>query len=154
MSCPTSRRLAARSWPSAQGGAVRFPHVSVKLEGGEADIAVESSPREVGSLRRQKLYVDPYVSVVRRDHPRLDRLSRPDDLLRERHIMVTASSTGHAAHEQLERVMMSKLNPDLVYVRVPSFVTSAFVASRTDAVCTLPTKLASYLVEESSSGRA
>jgi DNA-binding transcriptional LysR family regulator len=123
-------------------------HVSVKLESGEADIAFGAFPREVGGLRRQKLYVDPYVSVVRRGHPRLDRLSRPDELLRERHIMVTASSTGHAAHEQLERAMMSKLDPDLVYVRVPSFVTAAFVASRTDAVCTMPAKLASYLVRD------
>ena len=33
-------------------------------------------------------------------------------------------------------------------VRVPSFVTAAFVASRTDGVATMPAKLANYLNDD------
>jgi len=35
-----------------------------------------------------------------------------------------------------------------VHVRVPSFVTSAMVASKTDAVGTLPARLAQYLADD------
>lgn len=122
--------------------------VSAKLESGEADVAFGAFPREIGNLRRQKLYADPYVSVVRREHPRAGRLAKIDDWLGERHILVTASSTGHAAHEQLERAVMERLPPELVAVRVPSFVAAALVASRTDAICTMPAKLAAYLVRD------
>jgi DNA-binding transcriptional LysR family regulator len=60
---------------------------------------------------------------------------------------VTSSNTWHAAHSLLERTLRSRLDPDGVYVRVPSFVTSAFIASGTDAVSTLPAKLAEYLAQ-------
>lgn len=123
-------------------------HVSAKLESGEADFALGAFPREVGKLRRQKLYVDPYISVARKRHPRLDRLTRMDTFLRERHILVTASSTGHAAHEQLERALLERLAPESVQLCVPSFVSGAFVVSQSDAICTMPERLASYLVRE------
>jgi DNA-binding transcriptional LysR family regulator len=122
-------------------------HVSGKLETGEADIVLGAFPREVGSLRRQKLYVAPYASVVRKGHPRLNRLSELDAFLRERHIIVTASSAGHAAHRQLDEALTSRLDPERVQLRVPSFVACAFVASQTDVVGTMPAKLADYLVQ-------
>jgi DNA-binding transcriptional LysR family regulator len=121
-------------------------HISAKLESGEADIAVGAFPREVGQLRRQKLYVDPYISVVRKGHPRFHRLERPDVFLRERHILVTASSTGHAAHEQLEEALLDRLAPENIQLRVPSFVSCAFVASQSDAIGTMPERLATYLI--------
>jgi DNA-binding transcriptional LysR family regulator len=121
-------------------------HISAKLESGEADIAVGAFPREVGQLRRQKLYVDPYISVVRKGHPRFHRLERADVFLRERHILVTASSTGHAAHEQLEEALLDRLAPENIQLRVPSFVSCAFVASQSDAIGTMPERLAAYLI--------
>jgi DNA-binding transcriptional LysR family regulator len=102
----------------------------------------------VGSIRRQKLYTDTYVSVVRKDHPRLAALSRPDGFLKERHIIVSASSTGHAAHQRLEMILMSKLDPNLIRTSVPSFLTCAYVASRTDSVGNLPAKLAERLATD------
>lgn len=123
-------------------------HVSAKLESGEADIALGAFPQEVGRLRRQKLYVDSYVSVVREGHPRLGLLERPDVFLRERHVLVTASSTGHAAHAQLEKVLLGRLAPENIQLRVPSFVSSAFVVSQSDAVGTMPERLAAYFIRE------
>lgn len=119
-----------------------------KLEAGEADVAFGAYPSAADNLRRQKLYADPYVSVVRKTHPRLGRLTRLDAFLGERHVVVTGSSTGHAAHRQLERVLTSKLDPDRVLMSVPSFLTCAFVASRTDAVGTMPAKLAEHLARD------
>lgn len=123
-------------------------HVSAKLESGEADIALGAFPREVGSLRRQKLYMDRYVSIVRKDHPRLLKLSRLDGFLRERHILVTASNTGHAAHEQLEAALLGRLAAESIQLRVPSFVSCAFVTCQTDAIGTLPERLALYLIQK------
>src|SRR5882724_370543 len=122
--------------------------VSAKLESGEADIALGAFPREVGKLRRQKLYIDPYVSVVRKGHPRFDRLGRVEGFARERHILVTASNTGHAAHEQLEEALKARLAPENIQLRVPSFVSCAFVASQSEAIGTMHARLASYLVRD------
>jgi DNA-binding transcriptional LysR family regulator len=122
-------------------------HVSAKLETGEADIAFGAFPKEAGTLRRQKLYVDQYVSVVRKDHPHIDRISRADVYLRERHIIVTASSIGHAAHQQLEDSLTSKLRSDRIQLQVPSFVACAFVASETNAIGTMPARLVERLVK-------
>jgi DNA-binding transcriptional LysR family regulator len=116
--------------------------LEMRLEAGEADIALGAFPGAAPNLRRQRLFTDPYVSVVRKGHPQLGKLTQADCFLRERHIIVTSSNTWHAAHSLLERTLRSRLDPDGVYVRVPSFVTSAFIASGTDAVSTLPARLA------------
>jgi DNA-binding transcriptional LysR family regulator len=119
-----------------------------KLETGEADVAFGAFPRAAGSLKRLRLYSDVYVSVVRKDHPRLNRLGRLGTFLDERHIVVTASSTGHAAHQQLEQVLVSRLKPQRILMSVAGFLTCAFVASRTDAVGTMPAKLAEHLASD------
>lgn len=119
-----------------------------RLEAGEADVAMGVFPGAAATLRRQRLYSDSIVSVVRRDHPRLARLTRADAFLRERHIVVASSNTGHAAHRLLEQVFTAKLDPDRVQLRLPSFVAAAVVASRTDAAATIPARLAEFLAED------
>ena len=54
----------------------------------------------------------------------------------------------YSAHQLLERALTSELGSDRVKVRVPSFVTSAFVASCTEAVGTMPARLAEYLAAD------
>jgi DNA-binding transcriptional LysR family regulator len=133
-------RLKAVPLDSRQFGA--------RLEAGEADVALGMFPGAAATTRRQRLYSETYVSVVRKGHPRIRNLCGSGAFLRERHIMVTFSNTGHAVHQVLEQVLTSKLNKDHVQVRVPSFVTAAFVASRTDAVASIPARLAEYLVDD------
>ena len=133
-------RLKALPLDSRQFGA--------RLEAGEADIALGVFPGAAATMRRQRLYSDSIVSVVRKDHPRLAELSRADAFLRERHIVVTSSNTGHAAHRLLEQVFAAKLDDDHVQLRLPSFVAAAFVASRTDAAATMPARLAEFLAKD------
>jgi DNA-binding transcriptional LysR family regulator len=133
-------RLKALPLDSRQYGA--------RLEAGEADIAVGVFPAAAGTLRRQRLYFDSIVSVVRKDHPRLAKLARADAFLRERHIVVNSSNIGHAAHRMLEQVFAAKLDDDRVQLQLPSFVAAAFVASRTDAAATMPARLAEFLADE------
>jgi DNA-binding transcriptional LysR family regulator len=121
---------------------------AAKLETGEADVALGAFPGALNVLKHQRLYSDRYVSVARRDHPRLAQLSKTESFLREQHIVVTSSSTGHAAHQLLEQILLSRLEPSQIQISIPSFVTCAFVASRTDAIGTLPKQLAAFLAPD------
>jgi len=122
--------------------------LEARLEAGEADLAIGAFPQAAPTLRRQSLFLDPFASVVRRGHPRLAELGRIDGFRRERHIVVIASPTGHAAHRSLERALAAALEPEMVQVRVPSFLAGAFLASRTDGVATIPRKLAEFLARD------
>ncbi|MBN9081803.1 MAG: hypothetical protein BGP04_10320 [Rhizobiales bacterium 62-17] len=122
--------------------------IEARLQAGEADVVLGVFPSVSANMRRQRLYTDTYMSVVRKSHPRAGKLTKPEAFLRERHVVVTSSPTGHGVHQALERIFATKLDPDRVHVRVPSFVTSAMVASKTDAVGTLPARLAQYLADD------
>ena len=116
--------------------------IESKLESGEADLALGAFPRAASHLRRQKLYSDGYVSVVRKDHPRLREMRSPAGFGAQRHILITASEIGHAAHSQAERAISTKIAPSNILLRVPSFLAGAIVASQTDGIATLPANLA------------
>ncbi|MDB5461081.1 MAG: hypothetical protein JWO72_2822 [Caulobacteraceae bacterium] len=119
-----------------------------RLEAGEADVAVGFLPEAAGAIRRQRLYADGYLSVVRRGHPRLQTVASEAGFWCERHVMMTSAGAGHAANRTLAQLLSDRLAAGQVQVRVPSFLAGAFVASRTDAVATLPAKLAEFLAPD------
>ena len=114
----------------------------LKLETGEADLALGAFPHAAGYLRRQKLFSDGYLSVMRKRHPRLAKARTRAGFLEQRHILITASETGHAAHGEAQRVLSSEIAPANVLLRVPSFIAGAIVASQTEGIATLPANLA------------
>lgn len=116
-----------------------------KLEAGEADLALGAFPEAARHLRRQRLYFDGYVSVVRKGHPRYQALRSRSGFLSERHVLVTASETGHAAHGTAQRVLTSQISPSNILLRVPSFIAGAIVTAETDGMTTLPANLATRL---------
>lgn len=117
----------------------------LKLEAGEADLALGAFPNAPRHLRRQRLFFDGYVSVARSDHPRLSALRSRSGFLAERHIVVTASEAGHAAHRTAQRVLTSQIPPSGIMLQVPSFIAGAIVAAETDGLATLPANLAKRL---------
>jgi DNA-binding transcriptional LysR family regulator len=116
--------------------------IASKLESGEADLALGAFPRAAPHLRRQKLYSDAYVSVARKNHARLRDMRSLAGFVDQRHILVTASETGHAAHSQAEHAISTRIAPSNILLRVPSFLAGAIVASQTDGIVTLPANLA------------
>jgi DNA-binding transcriptional LysR family regulator len=114
----------------------------LKLETGEADLALGAFPHAAGYLRRQRLFSDGYLSVMRKRHPHLAKARSRAGFLEQRHILITASETGHAAHGEAQRALTSEIAPSNVLLRVPSFIAGAIVASQTDGVATLPANLA------------
>jgi DNA-binding transcriptional LysR family regulator len=132
----TAPRLRLRAVPLGSW------QIESKLESGEADLALGAFPRAAPHLRRQKLYSDGYVGVVRKDHPRLREIRTPAGFSASRHILATASEIGHAAHSQAERVISAKIASSNILLRVPSFLAGAIVASQTDGIAMLPENLA------------
>src|ERR1700760_4183520 len=122
-------------------------HFALKLESGEADLALGAFPGAAGHLRVQRLYSDGYASVVRRGHPRAAEAPRRKGFLGEQHILITASETGHAAHLETQRVLTRLIAPSNILLQVPSFIAGAIVASQTDGVATLPANLATIVAE-------
>lgn len=122
----------------------QFEH---RLESGEADLALGAFPEAARHLRRQRLYFDGYSSVLRKRHPRARKCQSVAGFLAERHILVTGSETGHAAHRTAHHVLAAAIAPANVMLRVPSFIAGAIVAAETDGIVTLPTNLAKRLAK-------
>jgi DNA-binding transcriptional LysR family regulator len=120
-------------------------HFALKLESGEADLALGAFPKAAGYLRFQRLFSDGYASVVRRGHPRAAEARTRKGFLAEQHILITSSETGHAAHLETQRVLTRAIAPSNILLKVPSFIAGAIVASQTDGVTTLPENLAALV---------
>jgi len=119
----------------------------LKLEAGEADLALGAFPKAARHLRRQRLYFDGYVTVARKCHSKIAASRSRAGFLAQRHILITASETGHAAHMTAQRVLASQISPANILLRVPSFIAGAIVAAETDGLATLPANLAKRLAE-------
>ena len=119
----------------------------VKLESGEADIALGSFPEANRGLRRQRLYRDSYVCVARKSHPRLGQLRASAGFLAERHIVISPSASGHAAHELVSIALDEQIPSGQILLRVPSFAAIAMVAMRTNAIGMMPLQLAAAVAD-------
>jgi DNA-binding transcriptional LysR family regulator len=109
------------------------------LAGGALDIAVGFLPGLAGQVRRQRLFRDPYVCLMRSDHPRIgDRLTRKL-FLEASHALVSSTGSGHRVIEEaLERHGVTRR----IALRVPHFTVVPMVLSRTDLLLTLPSQVA------------
>jgi DNA-binding transcriptional LysR family regulator len=123
-------------------------HFEAKLESGEADLAIGAYPKAPRGLRRQHLYYDGYLSVARKDHPKLGTLNKRSGFRAARHVVVVASDTGHAAQQLVQQALEAEVAAENIMLRAPSFVIATLVASRTDSVATIPANLANALAEQ------
>jgi DNA-binding transcriptional LysR family regulator len=123
-------------------------HFELKLESGEADLALGAFPTAPSGLRRQRLYFARYLSVARRHHPRLARLRTSAGFRTTHHIIVMASDLGHAAHRMVQHALEAEIAPERVLLRMSSFIAAAIIASRTDGVATVPEHVATHLAEQ------
>jgi DNA-binding transcriptional LysR family regulator len=118
-----------------------------RLASGEADLALGAYAKAPQDLRRQLLYHDGYLSVVRRGHPRKRQLGRIAEFSSAQHIVVTASETGHTAHRMAQETIEGAVAAERILLRLPSFIAAALVAADTDGVATVPANLAMTVKE-------
>lgn len=117
------------------------------LESGKIDFAMGSYPALVKGVRRQLLWVERYVGVVRKGHPRLGPRPSLRAFVAEKHVLVSTQGTGHA-HRRAERAIEAAIPPANIVCRVPMFIAAAVMAKHTDTVATLPLSIATMLARD------
>jgi DNA-binding transcriptional LysR family regulator len=147
---PALLNKIAREGPrlTLQGVPLDSRHFESKLESGEADLAIGAYPKAPRGLRHQHLYYDGYLSVARKDHPKLGTLNKRSGFRAARHVVVVASDTGHAAHRLVQQALEAEVAAENIIIRVPSFLVATLVASRTNSVATIPANLATSVAEQ------
>lgn len=116
------------------------------LEAGHVDFALGSFTGLSKRIRREALWPLGYVSVVRRDHPRLGARPSLQAFAAERHVLVSTVGTNHA-HLRVERALERVLEDERIVCRVSTFLAAAFTVSRTDTVATLPDTMVNEIAD-------
>jgi DNA-binding transcriptional LysR family regulator len=106
-----------------------------------------SFPSMPKGIRRQPLWVERYVSVARRGHPRLSAEPTLREFAAEKHVMVSIAGSGHA-HEIMQRALEAAVPRDNIVCRIPIFTGAAVLAKQTDAIATLPLSVATALADD------
>jgi len=122
-------------------------HLERSLESGKLDFAMGSFPSLPKNIRRQPLWVERYVSVARRGHPRLSSEPSLRAFAAEKHVMVSIAGTDHA-HEIMQRALEAVIPRENIVCRIPIFTGAAVLAKQTDAIATLPLSIANVLADD------
>ena len=117
--------------------AVDIEDIADALASGALDIVVGFLPGLGPPIARRALFRDPYVCLMRTDHP-IERLTKKK-FLEASHALVTYRAGGHRVIEEaLERAGVARR----IALRVPHFTVMPMVLERTDLILTLPARVA------------
>lgn len=122
-------------------------HLESWLVSGKVDFAMGSFPGLTKAIRRQPLWVEKYVCVVRNGHPRIGAEPTLAAFTREKHVVVSTIGTGHA-HQLAERAVEAEVPEENIICRVPMFISAALLAKNTDVIATLPLTIATALASD------
>jgi len=135
--------LVERARRAAPG--VRLEAVALEVEdigdalaAGSLDLAVGFLPGLGPPVRRQPLFRDPYVCLMRADHPDIGRKLTRKQFLAASHALVSYKGGHRVIEEALERAGLARK----IALRVPHFTVVPMVLERTDLILTLPSKVA------------
>jgi DNA-binding transcriptional LysR family regulator len=110
--------------------------IGAALAAGALDLAVGFLPGLVAPVRRTPLFRDPYVCLMRADHP-IKSLTKKS-FLNASHVLVPYRGGHHVIEEALERAGVARR----IALRVPHFTVVPMVLERTDLILTLPARVA------------
>ncbi len=125
---------------------VRLEAVAADLEDiadalgtGALDLAVGFLPALGPPIARRTLFRDPYLCLMRADHPLIGARLTRKQFVDCSHVLVTYRGGGHRVIEEaLERAGAARR----IALRVPHFTVVPMVLERTDLVLTLPARVA------------
>jgi len=106
------------------------------LGAGGLDLAVGFLPGLARPLQRQALFRDPYVCLMRRDHPIKTLTKRK--FQEASHALVSYRGGHRVIEEALERAGLARR----IALRVPHFTVVPMILERSDLVLTLPARVA------------
>jgi DNA-binding transcriptional LysR family regulator len=124
---------------------VRLEAVSLEVEdigdalaAGALDLAVGFLPGLGPPVRRQPLFRDPYVCLMRADHPDIGRTLTKKKFLAASHALVSYKGGHRVIEEALERAGLARR----IALRVPHFTVVPMVLERSNLLLILPMKVA------------
>ena len=115
------------------------PHL---LETGEADLALGFMPQLEAGFYQQLLFMQSFVCLVGRDHPRIGEGLSLAQFEAEDHVVVSSSG---AAPLILDREIARQGVKRRITMKIPNFLGAAFVVEQTDHIITIPTRLGDAL---------
>src|SRR5262245_8941310 len=114
-------------------------HIADALGAGALDLAVGFLPALGPPVARRALFRDPYLCLMRADHPAAEAKCTRRKCQESAHVLVTYRGGGHRVIEEaLERSGASRR----IALRVPHFTVVPMVLERTDLILTLPARVA------------
>jgi len=120
--------------------AMDFGAVGRQLETGEVDLGILGAGFAPPNARSRPLFLERFVCVVRRDHPRIrDRLSL-DEFCALEHLLVSPSGGGFTA--QTDDALAAIGRRRQVRLSVPHFLLVPEILVRSDMIVVLPERLA------------
>jgi DNA-binding transcriptional LysR family regulator len=120
-----------------EAAAFDLEHIADALGSGALDLAIGFLPALGPPVQRKALFRDPYVSLMRADHP-ISVLTKKR-FLDASHALVTYRGGGHRVIEEaMERAGVARR----IALRVPHFTVVPMVLERTDLILTLPARVA------------
>jgi len=141
----------ARMDNGAAGLQLRSVHIDpssleAQLERGHVDLAIGRYPGLINNIRQRKLWDDDYACLMRPTHPCAGRLDR-DAYLTHRHVLIEMEHTSQH-NVAITRKLETLLEPTRILCHVPSFTSAAHIALHTDAIATIPRRLARPLARD------
>ena len=118
--------------------ALEVEDIGDALAAGALDLAVGFLPGLGPPVRRQPLFRDPYVCLMRADHPAIGRKLTRKKFLAASHALVSYKGGHRVIEEALERAGLTRR----IALRVPHFTVVPMVLERSDLILTLPSKVA------------
>src|SRR5258708_810494 len=108
------------------------------LAAGALDLAVGFLPGLGSPVRRRQLFRDPYVCLMRADHPAIGKTLTRKKFLAASHALVSYRGGHRVIEEALERAGLARR----IALRVPHFTVVPMVLEPTDLVLVLPARVA------------
>ena len=118
--------------------ALEVEDIGDALAAGALDLAVGFLPGLGPPVRRQPLFRDPYVCLMRADHPDIDKTLTKRKFLAASHALVSYRGGHRVIEEALERAGLARR----ITLRVPHFTVVPMVLERSDLILILPRKVA------------
>jgi DNA-binding transcriptional LysR family regulator len=122
-----------------EAAAADLEHIADALGTGALDLAIGFLPALGPPIGRRALFRDPYVCLMRIDHPAIGAKLTKKKFVEASHVLVTYRGGGHRVIEEaLERAGVGRR----IALRVPHFTVVPMVLERTDLILTLPARVA------------
>jgi DNA-binding transcriptional LysR family regulator len=118
--------------------ALEVEDIGDALAAGALDLAVGFLPGLGPPVRRQPLFRDPYVCLMRADHPDIGKQLTRKKFLAASHALVSYKGGHRVIEEALERAGLARR----IALRVPHFTVVPMVLERSNLILTLPSKVA------------